>query len=428
VIGDLGGRLRPVTRVLHFGEPTFKVIPTKTFTANLREHHDSPLRPTLREIDRDTHRIAVLDVLRGAAMFGVLFVNLMVFVDDAGVGVPRTALDRFITEIRDNAFNGKCYLILATVFGYSLGLQMRVAGSIPDRRRALTRRLVGLTVLGLAHGLLLYRFDILFAYGILGYLAYRLRHTSSRTIGSIVGALLTVGTWALLHPVDTRGLARYGPALAVDRYRNGTLIGLIQLHLHNHLANVTGEILSQWPFALAAILLGLLGERYDLMRTIRDLRLARTTLLLVGLISTLIIIAGTLPFDLVPPGLLNLVTPVSAFGFDLGAITVIATRVRISSRFARSLSLVGRMSLSVYLMQSIVCATVLYGFGLGLADHFSPTVQALFSVTFFAVQVAGCHWWLRSHRRGPVEALLRRCTGTPLTATREIPPIHGLAG
>ena len=350
----------------------------------------------------------VLDVLRGMAMFGVLFVNLMVFTGDAGAGFAVTRLDRGVNFVRDTALNGKCYPILAMVFGYSQALQMHLAGTVRQRRRALTKRLIALAALGLLHGVLLYRFDILFAYGVLGYLAYCLRNRSTRFLSVLFGAMVVCGSWALLTPIDTRGLARYGTTVAVERYRSGTLTQLVEVHVHNYFANITGEMFLQWPFAFAAILIGLLAERYDLIRTIRFYPRILRAVQIVGGLSVVIIIASSLPFDLINPDLLGKLTPASSFGFDLGIVTLFATRMRVNSFVARGFAYVGRMSLTVYLTQSVVCTTILYGYGFGLAYRFSPTVQAVFSVGFFALQALGCRWWLRSHRRGPVELLMRK--------------------
>ena len=378
-----------------------------------REHHDSPLRPALRVVDRDENRLHELDVLRGGAMFGVLFVNIMVFAGDAGYGLARSRFDRIVAAVRDNTFNGKAYLVLALVFGYSFGLQMRTADALPKRKRAMTRRLFALTVLGFAHGVLLYRFDILFAYGLLGYLAFRWRQLSTRAVLAICAALSLLGSWTLLRSIDTRGLARYGPGVALERYRNGSLVELIELHIHNHLANVTGEIARQWPFAMVAILLGVLAERHNLILRLKLPSPLRTALRGLGIIGAGLLVFSALPIKGSYPLPVEMLFQTAPLALAIGVATTIAASLCSGNALTRSLAGIGRMSLSAYLMQSVVCTTVLYGFGFGLARYFSPTVQLLFTIGFFVVQTALCRWWMTAHGRGPVEELVRRWSTMP---------------
>ena len=86
------------------------------------------------------------------------------------------------------------------------------------------------------------------------------------------------------------------------------------------------------------------------------------------------------------------------------------------------------MSLSVFLVQSVVCTTILYGYGFGRADQFTPTVQVVFTITFFALQAAACRYWLNRHPRGPVETLLRRCTGIPAPLPQPVIAIRSATG
>lgn len=350
-------------------------------------------------------------------MFGVLLVNLMVFTGDAGAGTAVTDLDQILAWTRDTAFNGKSYLVLAMVFGYSLGLQMRVVGTVPERRRALTRRLVALAFLGVLHGLLLYRYDILFAYGVLGYIAYLLRRHSTKTLLALCAGLTVAGSWALLRSIDTRGFARFGPAVAVERYRNGSIFDLIELHIRNHLANVTGEMIRQWPFAFTAILLGVLAERHDVVSSLKSPGPLRFILGLTGVIGGTVLVLTSLPGERSFGVVMNVVSPVSPLAFAIGVTTGVAALMNMHSWPARVFSSIGRMSLTVYLTQSIVCTTVLYGFGFGLARLFRPTVQLFFTVALFSVQAVLCHLWMQRYRRGPVEALVRRWAGTPSRPT-----------
>jgi uncharacterized protein len=68
---------------------------------------------------------------------------------------------------------------------------------------------------------------------------------------------------------------------------------------------------------------------------------------------------------------------------------------------------VGRMPLTTYLSQSLICTFLFYGWGLGWAGRVTSARCVALALSIFAVQVAGCHFWLRSFRFGPLEWLWR---------------------
>ncbi len=71
---------------------------------------------------------------------------------------------------------------------------------------------------------------------------------------------------------------------------------------------------------------------------------------------------------------------------------------------------VGRMSLSNYLLQSVVMVLVLYGPGLRLGGDIGHLAAALLAVATFALQAAWSRRWLATRAQGPAERLWRRLT------------------
>ena len=88
----------------------------------------------------------------------------------------------------------------------------------------------------------------------------------------------------------------------------------------------------------------------------------------------------------------------------------------------RVLAPAGRMALTNYLMQSVICMPVFYGFGLGQWGM-PRSRQVLFVVVVFAAQVAFSHWWLARFRYGPMEWLWRGFTYRQVPALRLSRPI-----
>jgi uncharacterized protein len=68
---------------------------------------------------------------------------------------------------------------------------------------------------------------------------------------------------------------------------------------------------------------------------------------------------------------------------------------------------VGRMSLSIYLLQSIIGAYIFYGVGLGYFGKIGPTFSIPLAVLLFGCQVLFSHYWLGRFKLGPFEWLFQ---------------------
>jgi uncharacterized membrane protein YeiB len=95
----------------------------------------------------------------------------------------------------------------------------------------------------------------------------------------------------------------------------------------------------------------------------------------------------------------------------LGYVGLVVTMLHSRTAWSgvRVLAPLGRMALTNYLMQSLICMTFFYGFGLG---HWGMPrgEQVLFVAVVYAAQIAFSHWWLARFRYGPMEWLWRGFT------------------
>jgi uncharacterized protein len=73
----------------------------------------------------------------------------------------------------------------------------------------------------------------------------------------------------------------------------------------------------------------------------------------------------------------------------------------------RILAAVGRMALSVYIMQSLICTWLFYGFGLGWYGQLSLAQLMLVVFSLWIFLCAFACGWLRLYRLGPLEWLWR---------------------
>jgi len=72
----------------------------------------------------------------------------------------------------------------------------------------------------------------------------------------------------------------------------------------------------------------------------------------------------------------------------------------------------GRMTLTLYVGQSLLAVPLLYGFGMGWRDDFSHGEMVAAGILAFALQALAAAWWFRHFRYGPLEWLWRVGTRT----------------
>jgi uncharacterized protein len=373
-------------------------------------------------------RIASVDALRGFSLLGILVVNIAFLASGyrmAGMAEPafQSSLDWGVRWAVTLLMENKFYLLFSFLFGYSFTLQLDSA--VRQNRPFVPmflRRLAGLFLLGLAHAVLLFPGDILTTYAAVGLALLVLRRIRPRTAVLLaVGltGLLALG-FVLLALMATFGLDMSGKvaesaaaAARSDQALGGGFWQIISEHVHKLSLVIVMRVLFQGPAVLAACLIGLAIGKLGAFRnlsahtaTLRRLQWIGFTAGLAGaLFYTMSAWTDTVhkfwgeAVDLVTAPLLA-----AAYG---------ATFLRLlpfMPRLGRALAAPGRMALSNYLAQSLICALIFTGYGLALVDRVSPPLEVLIALGIFAAQVLYSRWWLKGHRYGPVEWLLRYLT------------------
>lgn len=103
---------------------------------------------------------------------------------------------------------------------------------------------------------------------------------------------------------------------------------------------------------------------------------------------------------------------VGSIGVFLGYVALVILMVKGGwlSWLRRRLEAAGRMALTNYISQSIICSLIFYGHGLGLFERVSALGQVGVVVAIWALQLAWSPWWLARFRFGPVEWIWRSAT------------------
>ncbi|NUR83527.1 MAG: DUF418 domain-containing protein [Nonomuraea sp.] len=367
-----------------------------------------------------TQRVREIDAIRGFALAGILVANIGFLADPghaltAATPTPEGPVAWFVAAFVLTKF----YVVFSFLFGYSFTLQTRSGGNV--RARTL-RRCLALFVIGLAHGLLLWIGDILTLYAVLGLALLALRGIRPRTAviaGTAIIVLLTAA-WAALAWLSTLDPAA-GQTAPTDPAEAARVLGLatggpldfltMQTELYPPL--VAAIWLFQGPTALAMFLFGLAAGRSRLLE--EPARLSRL-LPRVQWAGFGVGVPGALLYawSAVQGGTAELVGyAVNTVTSILLAAAYVATLLRMIARFPAAgavLAAPGRVAASNYVGQSLLIALVFTGYGLALAGRLSPLAVMGVAVAIYAFLAWASARWLRTHRYGPVEYVLRRVT------------------
>ncbi|MFF3689731.1 DUF418 domain-containing protein [Streptomyces sp. NPDC002187] len=381
--------------------------------------------------DSAVERLAAVDALRGFALFGILMVNTTYLasayhgtgVEDPGFDGPLVGAVRSVVA---TFFEAKFFLLFSFLFGYSFTLQLASTKRTQARfAPRFLRRLAGLFVLGVAHAVVLFPGDILTTYAILGLILLALHRIRPRTavrtamvlftVTAAAYLLLALALWSAGGSVNEVSAAA-DAARATDALR-GDAASVIAAHLAQLPDVVFILVFFQAPAALAAFLLGLAAGKHQALADItRDGRLLRRLQIWgfsVGLCGGVVYAHASLAHPATAYQVLAL--GIDVITAPLLAAAYAATILRLANgRRARTviaaLAPAGRMTLTNYLTQSLVCALLFTGYGAGLVGRIPPAGIAVIALVLFAVQAVASRWWLSRHPYGPAEWGLRAWT------------------
>jgi len=380
-----------------------------------------------------TPRMEGLDALRGFALFGLFIVHMPELFELYWAHPATDPLQLAVHDAVWLVFAGKAFALLALCFGVSFFIIMDRAAR---RGIAFTGRFVWrlalLAAMGLLHGLW-YRGDILEVLAVMGLFLVPFERVRSNRL--LLGAAVVF----LLQPLTliriAAGLAgaewaneplQYWSASIPQVYLDGDLVGTLQTNLVDghgfkwlfmHESGRLGQILG---LSLVGMWLGRIGFFSRPEAFVR----ARLTGLLVAITCAVALYFARDPLSLLMPASDSMFMPralaAALLGglFDLAAMAVLMLGF-VSAYYGGAekqlgvLAPAGRMTLSLYVLQSLVFVPVFYGYGLGLHATMSQLQALLLGLVAFALQLVFAHLWFRRFYYGPLEWLWR--AGTYLT-------------
>ena len=368
-------------------------------------------------------RALMPDYLRLIALFGIVVVNVQYIAFSALTGfadpVGETARDAFTLWLVNGLALLKTYGLFSFMFGVGLGFLMRSAArrGLPFGR-VYRNRMIGLFVLGLAHGCLFFPGDILAIYAVTGSILYLFRDWPVRRLVRVGSALLVLQ--ALIAPPLLLAAPETPPdILALERaiLTEGGFLDAVLFRSIGFAVILPSFLVIQGTAALGWFCLGLAAVTSGMIDDAGHplWRRARRWCLGPGVALGLI---GAALWQWGPPVPGVVLTVVAAPVATLGYLGLIAALSRPPGAvMARALA-AGGASLSVYLGQSIVLSTIFTGYGLGLWGAVDRLTATAIALVVTAGLIAALAAWRRRFAMGPFEWVLRRITYAGLRPER----------
>ena len=411
----------------------------------------------------ESRRYVSVDMLRGVAVLGILAMNVVAFAwprpvyDTPTLAPCHTRLDLAIWMLTYIVFDTKMMTIFSMLFGAGLVLTSnRAEEQGRSFGRIYYRRVYILLLIGMVHAYAIWEGDILVLYAICGFALYPFRRLPGPTLVAIgVGLLLlAIPAWlairAIINVMDDSvrkveaGVIESGPTLALAKLRKGLHYDdptrrkhfdeAIEVHrsgyrrIARHRApevfenQILGVLLEGWWQVGGRMLIGMGLMKLGVF-TARRSRADYVRMAAAGYGIGLPLVVVDIIIDLRHDFFINddlayatggwwLIREVSGPFLTLGHVAVMMLIYQSGAAIGltRRLAAVGRMALSNYLMQSLICTTIFYGYGFGLYARVGRTGLALIVLAIWAFQLWLSPVWLARFRYGPAEWFWRSLT------------------
>ena len=381
-------------------------------------------------------RITIADSLRGFSLLGIFLANLLIFQFSLS---GKDYIEHFhLSPVNQGIFNLIIILveesflpIFAILFGFSMDKlyqSMKLKG-LPRPRLKLLRRAIFLLILGFIHASYIWEGDILLAYSLAMLCVIPFISLSTKAFKwfniVIISLMLVMGIWSMFD--DSKA------STSSDKYDSASYIHKVQkiytegsyndIHhvddiatspkfaeLEDQLGDNKGAIfLIAILFEIPLFTLGIFLSRCGWFE--KDARHFWSSKLFIYLIPVSIIAKSTLLWlgnDKISGTLVAIFGPVLSLGY-MSLFKYLYQHYEKHPIF-KGLENAGKISLTVYITQSIIGTLIFYNYGLGLFGKDILIYTSILFVFIYIVLVLLATLHQRYFRYGPLEYLLRMFT------------------
>ncbi|MBN2761566.1 MAG: DUF418 domain-containing protein [Bacteroidales bacterium] len=395
----------------------------------------SDLTPT-----KPKQRIEILDILRGFALLGIIFNNILylsgyAFVPYAELQQTLTfQTDEKIYLLQEIIVSGKFYTLFCLLFAAGFYLQFsKNKNNTVDFLKTHRRRLFILLLIGLIH-LMIWFGDILFLYALMGFILILFRNTKTRNLFRwslfflLLPVLIDFALMPFFHASETLSATSHASAAhtnypdmtaeeVFETFKHGTIREIFVLNIHNYIWKWLSYLFSRRFFTvLGTFLLGyyLSANGFFQERT-KSTKLLLSSLI-IGLSAAIAAEAmGGSQYQF-PPTLINIIYKVLLLSGQIFLcffyITLIykIVNTQIGKRILDYLKPAGRMALTNYISQTIILVIIFYNFGFNLFGELSLIVSCGVAISVLVLQIIASNIWLKYFQFGPLEWIWRCLT------------------
>lgn len=371
-------------------------------------------------------RIGTLDLLRGLSLFGILLVNLLAF----NFPVNYVSLREFLehpTDLQMEKYltifvQGSFYPLFAGLFGYGLQMQMNKSKELGESFIGYgSKRLSFLLLIGLLHAFFIWYGDILTTYAVLGFgllFLLKLRPIFQLLIATILFGICSLIVTVLFY-ISSQFISdssEYtdvaGVAQSIEAYRYGGVIEIFFQRLNDLSLQYSIMMwISAFFTILPFMLVGAAASQWRLIERAGELKKLWFVLCIIGLSLGLYLknLIYHEPTSIFYEGIGQVIgAPILTVGYV--ALIVLLGLIPWVQIITKPIQAAGRMSLTIYLMQSVIQSILFYGFGFGLYGKLSLLQLFYIALAIYAIQLVFSMIWFKYFKQGPVEALWKSVT------------------
>lgn len=375
-------------------------------------------------------RLQVVDALRGFAIVSIMLLHNIEHFDFYFTPTNRPdwmiPVDKGIWDSLFFLFGGKSYAIFALLFGLTFFIQYdnqeRKGRDFRPRFAWRMLLLIGFGILNSAF----YQGDILLIYALIGFFILPFARLSNKLVFWSAVVLMAQpfewynvfsGLQSPSQPInDPLSWSYFGKA---NEYIPGS--SMSETIIGNLTNGKKAVFLWTWEQGrvfqtLSLFLLGMLAGRKALFSQSEKNRKFWIKALITAsiLFIPLFILKSNIHIEseAIRRPLQTIITSWSNMTFMIVLVSVF-TLLFWSKSFYKVLNYLspfGRMSLSNYIIQSVIGSFIYYGFGLGLYKYTGATYSLLIGIVLALLQGMFSTWWMKRHPQGPLETLWHKAT------------------
>lgn len=410
-------------------------------------------------------RISSVDILRGFALLGILLMNIIEFAlpinasYNPAVAGGSTGANLALWIFQYVLVDGKMRAIFSMLFGAGVVLltsQTEKSGGATHVADIYYRRILWLLLFGVIHAyVLLWPGDILYPYALCGLLLYPLRKLSPRSL--IIAGLLVLAVLVPKHLLEAHEInAMHAKAAETERViasgqeptqeqqkaqeqwqeklkerkpdqahiaeniktMRGSYPAIFKFFV-GLTTNLQSVFFYRWGFwdVAGMMLLGMGLFKLGVFSAVRSRRFYALMAVFgygIGIPLNAYVAATLLAsnFDVLRALTLATTYDVGRLAIALGHISILLLvyKAGLLKWLTSRLAAVGQMALSNYVMHTVICTLLFYGYGFGLFGQLQRVQLFGVVLAIWSFQLIVSPIWLRYFRFGPVEWVWRQLT------------------